>query len=283
MGTRFEVLLTGADTPGLRAAGEDVLRTINDWHARLSRFEPASELSRINREAPTRAVRVDPDIFSLLSLCRDGWHATGGSFDAAAGSGAGFDAVELDEREGAVRFLDPRVRLDMGGIAKGFVLDLAELGMREAGVASALVHGGTSSVVAIGAPPGREDWQIRIVGTSLSIRANLRDAALSVSSPRGRVDAAGGHILDPRTGLAAHTERTAAVASALSACGHAGAWCEVWSTAACVVGGTPAKLPVRFSSACETGADWDLRGGGHFANEVACGEHVSAAMEVGTC
>jgi thiamine biosynthesis lipoprotein len=99
--------------------------------------------------------------------------------------------------------------------------------LREAGVASAFLHGGTSSVVAIGAPPGEAGWRVAIRdprGGPAVATVALCDEALGVSAPHGRIAACGaGHVLDPRSGqpvargsLAAVVHDTATLADAWS-------------------------------------------------------------------
>ena len=102
--------------------------------------------------------------------------------------------------------------LDLGAIGKGYAVERAAEVLREAGVTSALLHGGTSTVQAIGQPPGEEFWKIAIETPSPSADTTptllatvpLKDAAMSVSAVWGHCFEAGGrtfgHILDPRTG-----------------------------------------------------------------------------------
>jgi len=123
--------------------------------------------------------------------------------------------VEIDEVARRVRFTRPGLELNLGAIGKGWALD-AEIEMLiAAGVASVLVHGGSSSVRAIGlqgpALPGRRGWRVGIrhplrPGRRLAT-VTLVDAALGTSGSgtqffvdRGRRL---GHILDPRSGLPA--------------------------------------------------------------------------------
>jgi thiamine biosynthesis lipoprotein len=151
--------------------------------------------------------------------------------------------VLFDDEELTVQFERPGVRLDLGGYAKGYAAERAARLLRESGVASALLHGGTSSVCTIGAPPDAASWRV-VLAEPLSrpdalLAAELRDRALSVSSALGRSFSASGrrygHVVDPRTGEPARASLAAAVT------GPSASTCEALSTALLVLG--PAWLP----------------------------------------
>ena len=124
----------------------------------------------------------------------------------------GMRHVILDEKEFSVRFDRAGVILDLGAIGKGHAIDCAARLLRECGVTSALLHGGTSTTCALGAPPDAEAWRVAVAAapdvpgqtTPVQTVLRLRDEALSVSAVWGRSFEAGGrtygHVLDPRTG-----------------------------------------------------------------------------------
>ncbi|MDP9144311.1 MAG: FAD:protein FMN transferase, partial [Actinomycetota bacterium] len=163
MGTRFEVVLPAADPEALRPAGEAALAEIEEWHRRLTRFEPDSQLNHLHRAAVGAPMPVDRELYALLEECVAVWRASGGAFDCSRGTG--MDAVELDPVGCTVQLARHGVTLDLGGIGKGHALDRAATVLREAGISSALVHGGTSSVIAIGAPPDQSAWKIALAGS----------------------------------------------------------------------------------------------------------------------
>jgi thiamine biosynthesis lipoprotein len=162
------------------------------------------------------------------------------------------DKVELDAVRGTLRFACAGVRLDLGGVAKGYALDVAAGLLRGTGVECALMHGGTSSVVAIGSPPGGVGWRVRAGDETVE----LRDDALSVSAPRGRMveseDGLMGHVLVPRSG-----EPSRGATLAWAACESA-AWAEVWSTAMLVLRRRPAGMPAGVRAFVETMSDVEV-------------------------
>jgi thiamine biosynthesis lipoprotein len=130
--------------------------------------------------------------------------------------------VHLDPAEFSVRFEKPGVMIDLGAIGKGYAVEKSAEILREAGVDSALLHGGTSTIYAIGHPPDREAWEIAIETppelrkTHLPLgRIPLRDSALSVSAVWGKFfeweGRVVGHVIDPRTGEPAGAAALAAV------------------------------------------------------------------------
>lgn len=142
---------------------------------------------------------------------------------AAARDATGMQWVELDPAEMTVRFRKPGVMVDLGGIGKGYALDCAIELLREAGITDAFLHGGTSSVYALGAPPDTGAWRLAIESHPLRpgqdkiplAVVELRDHSLTVSTiwgkhfqKDGRIY---GHILDPRTGQPAEAALLSAV------------------------------------------------------------------------
>ena len=256
MGTRFELVLANdRDEHELRSAGESALEVIRDWHDRLSIFDRGSLVSRINREAHEKPVRIDRDMLDLFSAC-ERWRAmTDGAFDIAVGSlmehfgfrdtGAtenvppfGMDLVEIDADAMTVRFTEPGVKLDFGAVAKGWAIDRALDVLREEGVTSALLHGGTSTVGVIGSDRDGEPWRVRIEDDEHAPVALLRDASLSVSAPSGRLnERQEGHVIDPREGKPSAGARLAAVIAVYSA------ETDALSTALVVLGERPGSIP----------------------------------------
>jgi thiamine biosynthesis lipoprotein len=245
MATRFELVLMGDDPARLRAAGEEALAEVDRLEARLSIYRPTSEIARVNSQAAHQPVRVSPPVFRLLEQARQLHHESGGAFDIAiaplircwgfmSGSGrvpdaaelerarrvSGMQHVSLDSNSFSVRFDQEGAMIDLGAIGKGYAIDRAANVLRESGVPAALLHGGTSTVYGIGAPPGEEGWKVAVAGSkddsSTMGTALLRDSALSVSAVWARSFESGGkqygHVIDPRTGQPVNNAVLAAIA-----------------------------------------------------------------------
>lgn len=229
MGTVFEFLLLGENEFALRVAAEEAWEIVLELESILSRFNPQSDVSRVNRYADKGPVWVPPPLWEVLQIAERMYRLTGGAFDPTVGPLAacwgvyrregripsdeerqealarvGFDQVKMDPAQRTVRFLRPGMELDLGGIGKGFALQKAMQHLKACGVEAGLLHSGHSSVVAW----GEREWPIGLehpfrpgerVGVVL-----LKDRALSTSSLAEQRYVVGGetlgHLLDPRTG-----------------------------------------------------------------------------------
>jgi len=237
MATRFEIALHGSNPASLRAAAEEALDEIDRLEDQLSLYRPGTEIARVNAEAHIAPVRVSPGVFRLLERARALSAETHGAFDITiaplvqewgfmGGTGAmananlvsearafvGMHHVQLDPSEFTVRFDRQGVMLDLGAIGKGHAIECASELLREAGVTSALIHGGTSSTCAIGRQPNDQPWKVAITAPFNSSDqpfavVELENESLSVSAVWGRSFRAGekilGHVIDPRTGAPA--------------------------------------------------------------------------------
>src|SRR5262249_7434368 len=137
MGTAFEVFLAGDDEEHLGAVADAVLEEVVRVERLLSRFDPSSEIARINRLAGQHPVVVDFEVFAILKACRAYHRLTGGYFDVTATHAAGQadtgeagDALVLDEGRRTVSFARPGLAIDPGGFGKGYALDRARALMR---------------------------------------------------------------------------------------------------------------------------------------------------------
>jgi thiamine biosynthesis lipoprotein len=258
MGTRFELAIVAEATADVRkapasawavdvkAVGELALREIEEWHRRLTRFEPDSWLTHLNRTAAHEPVRVDDELFPLFADAIGVWRDSGGAFDIARGDGA---AVMLDEAAHTLQFSHQHVALDLGAIAKGHALDCAAARLKAHGVTQAWLQGGTSSGVAIGLPPDAGAWRIGVsslAGAGVDEVIDLVDESFSLSDEASQPDAPlGRHIVDPR--LAPGTAPTRASRRVIVT-GPSARVADAWSTALAVLGVVPPAFPAAYTA-----------------------------------
>lgn len=224
LGTFVQIATEGPDTPDLMAATERAFAEILRVHALMSFHEPASDVSRLNREATSRPVRVDRRTVAVLeqalALSRD----SGGVFDITVApalvawnllprhdwdalrgrTGAGrWQDIELTGAD-RVRFRRP-LRIDLGGIAKGYAVDCAVASLAAAGVPSGLVNAGGDLRVF---GPCSRLIQLRDPADPQRLvpLGSVMNEALATSAPYFcRALHAGrrvSHLVDPRTGAA---------------------------------------------------------------------------------
>lgn len=264
MGTRFELVLRAGVHADLQAAGEAALEEIEIWHRRLSRFAADSLVSHLNRVAARAPVRLDAETFALFEDALSVWRASGGAFDIAcaplvAAQGfapsavptdaewSGSGAIRLDAERWTIRFTRPGVSLDLGAIGKGHALECAAAVLVGHGVTSALLHGGTSSVVAIGAPPRGDGWRVALAGAWGERVLTLRNTAMATSHADSQVSAEGAsHVVDPRRKRDVKRQRATVV-------GPSARLADAWATALVVLGHVPDTLPPGYQAFFEDG------------------------------
>lgn len=199
MATLFEVAIPHRGESEAVCLAETLFAEIDRVESLLSRFDPASEVSRLNRSAARVPVRVDSEFFALLALCQEYQRRTGGAFDPAGCSTERegcFDCIELDPAERSVLFQHPAVRLDFGAVGKGYALEGCRRILTELSTDNLFLHGGTSSVLALGDGPHGDGWPVALLsGRTL----HLWNRALSTSAI-AHPGMTASDLIDPRTG-----------------------------------------------------------------------------------
>jgi thiamine biosynthesis lipoprotein len=235
MGSSFEVRLP-VGTPGAVDLACRALDVIDALEAQLTVYRDDSEVSRLNATAHLGPVEVESGLFGLLKEAVALSRETGGAYDVTSGAlseawgfvrgpkrvpdpetlaeargRTGWHHLRLDPERRTVAFDREGIRINLGSIGKGYAIDrVVELIRAYPWPTSALVHGGRSSLYAIGSPPGRFGgrWEITLHNpfrpeSPLGI-FSLRNRALGTSGAAFQQFVANGrafgHIIDPRTG-----------------------------------------------------------------------------------
>ena len=197
MNTVFEVHVAHADARYAAEGAQAAFALVDRLEGELSRFRPNSDITRLNHLAAGERARVGEAALECLLIARHVYDLTGGAFDIAIGTG--LPSLEIDADAFEVRAAADGVRLDLGGIGKGYAVDLVAELLEEWGLERAFVHGGFSSAVALEPPAGADGWPLTLSDprepSRVFCRLSMRQAALSASGVRK-----GDHILDPRTG-----------------------------------------------------------------------------------
>jgi FAD:protein FMN transferase len=196
MATIFEVMIDGEKEEYATQAAAAVFEEIDRLELDLSRFLPNSDISRINNLPPHGFTPVSEATFECLAISRRCWEETGGAFDITLG--ALMEDLLLDETSLVVGVGERRPRLDLGAVGKGYAVDRALALLKEWGIGSALVHGGTSTAGAYGGVQGAHGWPLTISSFD-DPSATLKTVHLAGEALSGSGVRKGLHIIDPRT------------------------------------------------------------------------------------
>jgi thiamine biosynthesis lipoprotein len=240
MGTRVAVELWSEDPALAERAMQAVMDEMRRTDELMSHYKPQSQLSVVNAHAAERPVEVDPTIIEVVARALEFSRLSGGAFDITYASvgylydyrahqkpsdaqielalaGVDYRRVQLDRAARTIRFTAPGVRIDLGGIAKGYAVDRSIETLRKLGIRHAIVNAGGDTRL-LGDRRGAP-W---IVGVrdprndgALVTRLPLADEAVSTSGDYERYFEADGeryhHILVPGTGKSAREVRSVTI------------------------------------------------------------------------
>jgi thiamine biosynthesis lipoprotein len=240
MGTAIVVELWAEGRGKGEAAIDAVMAEMHRIDRAMSPHKADSELSRINREAGRRAVRLSAEMAALIDRAIEFSRWSDGAFDisyasvgqlydyragiapddatvAQARVAIGWQQLLLDRAAGTLRFGQPGMRIDLGGFAKGHAVDRSIAILRERGIAHAMVSAGGDSHL-LGDHRGRP-WMIAVrdprrEGGAAAVLP-LQDVAVSTSGDYERFFVKDGvrhhHLIDPRTGRSASGVRSVTI------------------------------------------------------------------------
>ena len=263
MGTYANVTLATADSAASAPLAH--LAHLELWRldSLMTNWTTTSEVARINRVAGAEPTVVQPEVAEVIDRSLRLWQESDGAFDItveplvrlwgflggpkrvpseeevqAAFRRVGSQRVHFDRATRVLRFDNPGVKIDLGGIAKGYAVDAAARALRDAGVTSALVDL-PGNMFAIGAPDGADHWRIGVRDPRGRMPYFARldlfpGEAISTSGKYEQFVAQDGrtygHILDARTGRPAEGLISVTVVS------HSAFTCDAWDTPLFVLG-----------------------------------------------
>ena len=240
MGTRIYVELWDTDAAHGEASIDAVMAEMRRIDELMSHYKPESELSSINQHAADAPVVVDKELFDLIKLSTHYSEITEGAFDItyasvgylynypdhvrpteaqikAALPAVNWRNMKFDDAHHSVFFEHKGMRIDLGGIGKGYAVDRGIDILQKRGIQHAVVTAGGDSRI-IGDHMGRA-WLVAIRHpddpTKVVTRIPLSDAAMSTSGDYERYFDEKGvryhHIIDPKTGHSASKVRSATI------------------------------------------------------------------------
>lgn len=198
----------------------------------FNKFDDSSEISKINKLAGDEEIAISPEVLKLTEDALYYSRISKGRFDITIGplmevwgfvsknnsipddaainktlECVGYKNIILDTEKMTVHFLNKGVKLDFGGIAKGYAVDRARHILLSSGIKNGLINLG-GNIFAAGSPPGRKYWRIGIqdprVKNKLLLTLHLKDRAVSTSGNYERFFISNGkkysHIINPVTG-----------------------------------------------------------------------------------
>ncbi len=263
MGTTARIVLYAPDAQLALEASRTAFERMAALENRLSDYRPESELNQLCHHALESPKPVSPDLFEVLWESQTLAEKTGGAFDVTVGPVVqlwrrarrqkelptpdrlaearklvGYKKLQLDSRSQTAHLLIPGMKLDLGGIAKGYAADEALRALQRKGIEMALVTIGGD--IALGAPPPEKSgWRVEInPGPAFKAKPFkpllLSHAGVSTSGDAEQfVEISGkrySHIVDPRTGMALLGNRSVTIVASNATASDA------LATALCVMG-----------------------------------------------
>jgi thiamine biosynthesis lipoprotein len=227
MGTMFDIVVYHPLRVEAERAIEQALNEVVRLDRVMSHFKADSDLARLVRDGRHDFISVEPSLYEVIEQSLTYSRRSGGKFDvtiapllkvwkqayaegrrptsdaiAAARECVGYEKIEV-AAPNRIRLRSDCLDIDLGGIGKGYAVDRALAILKAAGIRDALVNAGSSSIAAIGAPPGLDGWPVAL-GTNVSGRDTmlLRNASISTSQQNASflpfVSGTFGDIIDPQ-------------------------------------------------------------------------------------
>ena len=236
MGSRFDITVVAMDSIKADQYIDLAVQEISRIEKLISSWDPASETSRINRNAGIEPVRVDKELFDLIKRSLAISRLTDGAFDITYASmdkiwkfdgsmtemptveairnsvsRVGFGKIVLDESNFTVFLPEAGMKIGFGAIGKGYAADKAKKMLMDYGVQAGIINA-SGDMNTWGKQPNDEDWKVAITNPMDKGKAfglvPVRQGAVVTSGDYEKYVEFNGirytHIIDPKTGYPAH-------------------------------------------------------------------------------
>lgn len=231
MGSPFKLVFYASGDSLAGVAAENAFKRVEELNEIMSDYRDGSEINRLSAQSGSgKWVHVSKDLFDILAISQDISAKTDGAFDATLGplvqmwrhatrkgifppeeeirdakARTGYQKLKLDRKQQRVLLTQKGMRLDIGGLGKGYAAEQAINELKKLGIKSAMMDAG-GKIVLTNPPPGSKGWNINVSNGSDSLKAmQLSNVALATSGPTYRYMEHHGvrysHIVDPKTGI----------------------------------------------------------------------------------
>ena len=244
MGSPFNIVLY-ADTKQMAdSVAQESFKLVDSINLVCSDYDSSAELYKLQFAAVGKSIKVSPILMELFCTAHKAYKDADGSFDITVGplsrlwrrarksqqfptnaainkarNRVGFNKLQIDSNAQTITFLQSKMQLDMGAIAKGYAADKVLALLQSHGITTALVDAG-GDMVAFGIPPQKKGWTIGINVPGQQEKLLERKLVLSNKAVATSGDAFQfmvhegkkyGHIIDPRTGYGVTFQRNVTV------------------------------------------------------------------------
>ena len=231
MGSPFKLVFYANNDSVAQIAANKAFGRVEQLNEIMSDYRDGSEINRLSAQSGKgKWVHVSKDLFDILAVSQDISSKTGGAFDATLGplvqmwrhatrksifptkeeiedskKRTGYQKMKMKASTQSVLLTQKGMRLDIGGLGKGYAAEEAIKELKKLGITSAMMDAGGKIVLA-NPPPGSKGWKITVSNGNDSLKTmELANVALATSGPTYRFMEYKGvrysHIVDPQTGI----------------------------------------------------------------------------------
>lgn len=244
MGSPFNVIFYYSDSAEAIQLARECYRLIDSVNSIFSDYSSESEVGLLAQQTTAKDHRISNSLFEMIRISKEAWIKSGKTFDITIGSlsqlwrktrhekrfpsaseikkakyTTGFENLILNIPAQTISFKKSGMRLDFGGIVKGYVAQRVVEYLKSKNITIALADAG-GDIAMSNAPPGKKGWSI---GVNLPGQENefpdkkleLENSSVATSGDVYRFTIHKGkkysHIIDPRTGYGVTTQRNVTV------------------------------------------------------------------------